>query len=110
MDAAPPQQVGQFQSGPSVGLTESWDAQEIRKENKMKSNWRNVMTKLYAVAALASALMGATLNAAAAGPAATSLQDTGLVHGAVAHGAGLGGGSKIPHDDRRAVAGGERAA
>ena len=34
----------------------------------MKPNGRNVMTKLYVVATLASMLMGATLNGAAAGP------------------------------------------
>src|SRR5580658_3881477 len=51
----------------------------------MKPNGRNVMTKLYAVAALASALMGATLNAAAAGPAPqTGIKNVVLVHGAVA--------------------------
>jgi hypothetical protein len=38
------------------------------KENKMKPNCRN---KLYAVAALASALMDGTLNTAAADPAPT---------------------------------------
>jgi hypothetical protein len=66
MDAASPQQIGEFQNGPSVGLIESWGCWERRKE-KMKPNGRNVMTKLYAVAAVVSALMGATLNAAAAG-------------------------------------------
>jgi len=52
----------------------------------MKPNWRNVMTKLYAVAALASMLMGATLNAAAAGPA--GIKNVVLVHGAFADGSG----------------------
>jgi pimeloyl-ACP methyl ester carboxylesterase len=55
----------------------------------MKSNWRNVMTKLYAVAAVASLLMGATLNAAAAGPAPqTGIKNIVLVHGAFADGSG----------------------
>jgi len=52
----------------------------------MKPNWRNVMTKLYAVAALASMLVGATLNAAAAGPA--GIKNVVLVHGAFADGSG----------------------
>ena len=43
----------------------------------MKPNWRNVMTKLYAIAALASMLMGAALNAAAAGPAPTGIKKRG---------------------------------
>src|SRR6202166_1831394 len=61
---------------------------ERKKENKMKPNWRNVMTKLYAVAALAT-LMGATLNAAAAGPAPkTGIKNVVLVHGAFADGSG----------------------
>jgi pimeloyl-ACP methyl ester carboxylesterase len=83
----------------SVGLTESWDAQEIRKENKMKPNWRNVMTKLYAVAALASMLMGATLNAAAAGPAPTGIKNVVLVHGAFADGSGWDAVAKILEKD-----------
>ncbi len=52
----------------------------------MKPNWRNVMTKLYVVAALASTLMGATLNAAAASPA--GIKNVVLVHGAFADGSG----------------------
>src|SRR6201984_1358446 len=52
----------------------------------MKPNGRNVMTKLYAVAALASMLVGATLNAAAAGPA--GIKNVVLVHGAFADGSG----------------------
>ena len=52
----------------------------------MKPNWRNVMTKLYAVPALASLLVGATLNAAAAGPA--GIKNVVLVHGAFADGSG----------------------
>src|SRR5258706_29012 len=55
----------------------------------MKSNGRNVMTKLYAVAALALMLTGATLNAAAAGPAPqTGIKNVVLVHGAFADGSG----------------------
>src|SRR5260370_29378643 len=61
------------------------DVREGEKENKMKSYWRNVMTKLYAVAAFAFMLMGATLNAAAAGPPPpTGTQNVVLVHGAFA--------------------------
>src|SRR5208283_4468224 len=52
----------------------------------MKPKGRNVMTKLYAVAALASMLIGATLNAAAAGP--SGIKNVVLVHGAFADGSG----------------------
>src|SRR5260370_9476049 len=45
------------------------DVREGEKENKMKPYWGNVMTKLYAVAAFAFMLMGATLNAPPAAPA-----------------------------------------
>src|SRR5260370_17576803 len=104
MDAASPQRNREFQkNGPSVGLTESWDAKEIRKENKMKPNWRNVMTRLYAVAALTSMLMGATLNAAAAGPAPTSIKNVVLVHGAFADGSGWEAVAKILEKDDHTV-------
>jgi pimeloyl-ACP methyl ester carboxylesterase len=47
------------------------------------------MTKLYTVAALASTLMGATLNAAAMDPAPqTGIKNVVLVHGAFADGSG----------------------
>src|SRR6266436_395278 len=60
-----------------------------KKENKMKPKGRNVMTKLYVVAALACTLMGATLKAAAAGPAPqTGIKNGVLVHGAFADGSG----------------------
>src|SRR5712692_3065178 len=65
----------------------------------MKPNWRNVMTKLYAVAALASTLMGATLNAAAAGPAPTGIKNVVLVHGAFADGSGWDAVAKILEKD-----------
>src|SRR5246500_1606211 len=65
----------------------------------MKPNWRNVMTKLYAVAALASMLMGATLNAAAAGPVPTGIKNVVLVHGAFADGSGWEAGAKILEKD-----------
>src|SRR6202166_3482890 len=72
---------------------------ERKKENKMKPNWRNVMTKLYAVAALAT-LMGATLNAAAAGPAPqTGIKNVVLVHGAFADGSGWEAVAKILEKD-----------
>jgi pimeloyl-ACP methyl ester carboxylesterase len=61
----------------------------------MKPNWRNVMTKLYAIAALASILMGAALNAAAAGPAPTGVKNVVLVHGAFADGSGWDAVAKI---------------
>jgi len=55
----------------------------------MKRNGRKVMTNRYAAAALACTLMGATLNAAAAGPAPqTGIKNVVLVHGAFADGSG----------------------
>src|ERR1700747_353702 len=66
----------------------------------MKPNWRKMMTKVYAVAALASMLMGATLNAAAAGPAAqTGIKNVVLVHGAFADGSGWEAVAKILEKD-----------
>src|SRR5467141_520223 len=72
---------------------------ERKKENKMKPNGRNVMTKLYAVAALAFMLTGATLNAAAAGPAPTGVKNVVLVHGAFADGSGWEAVAKILEKD-----------
>src|SRR5437660_11322450 len=70
------------------------------KENKMKPYWRNVMTKLYVVAAFAFMLMGATLNAAAAGPAPpTAIKNVVLVHGAFADGSGWEAVAKILEKD-----------
>src|SRR5260370_2250518 len=69
------------------------------KENKMKPNCRNVMTKLYDDAALASMLMGATLNDAAAGPAPTGIKNVVLVHGAFADGSGWEAVAKILEKD-----------
>jgi pimeloyl-ACP methyl ester carboxylesterase len=72
---------------------------KLKKENKMKPNWRNVMTKVYAVAALAT-LMGATLNDAAAGPAPqTGIKNVVLVHGAFADGSGWEAVAKILEKD-----------
>ena len=71
------------------------------QENKMKPNCRNVMTKLCAVAALASALTGGTLNAAA-GPAPapqTGIKNVVLVHGAFADGSGWEAVAKILEKD-----------
>src|SRR5579862_4543324 len=71
-------------------------------ENKMKPNWRNVMTKLYAVAAVAAVaavLLGGTLNAAAAGPAPTGIKNVVLVHGAFADGSGWQAVAKILEKD-----------
>src|SRR5580700_10314611 len=63
----------------------------------MKPNGRIVMTKLYAVAALAFVLIGATLNAAAAGP--TGIKNVVLVHGAFADGSGWDAVAKILEKD-----------
>jgi pimeloyl-ACP methyl ester carboxylesterase len=65
----------------------------------MKPNRRNVMTKLYAAAALVATLMGATLNAAAAGPAPTGIKNVVLVHGAFADGSGWEAVAKILEKD-----------
>jgi len=65
----------------------------------VKPNSRNVVTKLYAVAVLASALMGAALNAAAAGPAPTGIKNVVLVHGAFADGSGWDAVAKILEKD-----------
>src|SRR6266849_2625588 len=70
-----------------------------KKENKMKPNGRNVMTKLYAIAALAFLLMGATLNAGAAGPAPSGIKNVVLVHGAFADGSGWEAVAKILEKD-----------
>ena len=64
----------------------------------MKPNCRNVMTRLYAVAALTT-LMGAALNAAAAGPAPTGIKNVVLVHGAFADGSGWEAVAKILEKD-----------
>jgi pimeloyl-ACP methyl ester carboxylesterase len=63
----------------------------------MKPKGRNVMTKLYAIAALVFLLMGATLNAAAAGP--TGIKNVVLVHGAFADGSGWDAVAKILEKD-----------
>jgi pimeloyl-ACP methyl ester carboxylesterase len=77
---------------------------EEEKGNKMKPNRRNVMTKLYAVAALAAPLMGGTLLlertvkvAAAASP--TGIKNVVLVHGAFADGSGWEAVAKILEKD-----------
>src|SRR6202051_736686 len=71
-----------------------------KKENKMKPNGRNVMTKLYAIAGLAFMLMGTTLTAAAAGPAPqTGIKNVVLVHGAFADGSGWEAVAKILEKD-----------
>jgi pimeloyl-ACP methyl ester carboxylesterase len=72
---------------------------EKKKGEQMKPNSRNVVTKLYAVAVLASALMGAALNAAAAGPAPTGIKNVVLVHGAFADGSGWEAVAKILEKD-----------
>src|ERR1700726_2505713 len=65
----------------------------------MKPNCRNVMTKLYAIAALAFLLMGATLNAGAAGPAPSGIKNVVLVHGSFADGSGWDAVAKILEKD-----------
>jgi pimeloyl-ACP methyl ester carboxylesterase len=71
-----------------------------KKEGKqMKPNSRNIVTKLYAVAVLACALMGAALNAAVAGPAPTGIKNVVLVHGAFADGSGWDAVAKILEKD-----------
>src|SRR6201987_925593 len=70
------------------------------KENKMNTDWRKMMTNVYAVAALASMLMGAALIAAAAGPASpTGIKNVVLVHGAFADGSGWDAVAKILEKD-----------
>ena len=64
----------------------------------MKPNGRNVMTKLYAVAALACTAMGATLNAAPVAPR-TGIKNVVLVHGAFADGSGWEAVAKILEKD-----------
>jgi pimeloyl-ACP methyl ester carboxylesterase len=71
---------------------------ETKEGEQMKPNFRNVATNLYAVAALASALMGAALNAAAAGPA-PGIKNVVLVHGAFADGSGWDAVAKILEKD-----------
>jgi hypothetical protein len=77
---------------------------EGEKENKMKPNWRNVLTKLYAVAALAATMMGGTLllertvRVAAAVPP-TGIKNVVLVHGAFADGSGWEAVAKILEKD-----------
>jgi len=69
-------------------------------ENRMRPNGRNVGTKIHMVAALFSALMGGTLNAAAAGPAPqTGIKNVVLVHGAFADGSGWEAVANILQND-----------
>jgi pimeloyl-ACP methyl ester carboxylesterase len=65
----------------------------------MKPNSIDVVTKLYVVAVLASAVMGGALNAAAAGPAPTGIKNVVLVHGAFADGSGWDAVAKILEKD-----------
>jgi pimeloyl-ACP methyl ester carboxylesterase len=72
---------------------------ETKEGEQMKPNFRNLATKLYAVAVLASALMGAALNAAAAGPAPSGIKNVVLVHGAFADGSGWDAVAQILEKD-----------
>ena len=65
---------------------------------KTSTTSRIVMTKLYTVAALASTLIGATMNAAAA-PPPTGIKNVVLVHGAFADGSGWEAVAKILEND-----------
>jgi pimeloyl-ACP methyl ester carboxylesterase len=98
MDAVSPHQMGN--SGRDHPSTEQKAGIPEKKEGEqMKPNSGNVVTMLYAVAALASLLMGATLNAAAAGPAPTGIKNVVLVHGAFADGSGWDAVAKILEKD-----------
>jgi pimeloyl-ACP methyl ester carboxylesterase len=87
-------------------FSKSGDSQtdERKRENRMKLTSRNVITKLYAVAALAATLMGATLlpertvKVAAAAPP-TGTKNVVLVHGAFADGSGWEAVAKILEKD-----------
>ena len=68
------------------------------KTSTLNKPGRNVMTQLYAVAVLASMLMGATLNAVAA-PPPTGIKNVVLVHGAFADGSGWEAVAKILEKD-----------
>jgi pimeloyl-ACP methyl ester carboxylesterase len=71
----------------------------------MKLNCRNVLTKVYAVAALACTLIGGTLNAYAADPAPPAvIKNVVLVHGAFADGSGWEDVAKILRKDGYTVA------
>jgi pimeloyl-ACP methyl ester carboxylesterase len=72
---------------------------ETKEGEQMKPNFRNLATKLYAVAVLASALMVAALNAAAAGPAPSGIKNVVLVHGAFADGSGWDAVAQILEKD-----------
>jgi pimeloyl-ACP methyl ester carboxylesterase len=77
---------------------------EKKEGEHMKANSRNVVTKLYAVAVLSSALTGAALNAAAAGPAPQGgIKNVVLVHGAFADGSGWEAVAKILEKDGYSV-------
>src|SRR6202522_4190213 len=67
------------------------------KKSTLTEPGRNVMTKVYAVATLASMLIGATMNAAAAPP--TGVKNVVLVHGAFADGSGWVAVAKILEKD-----------
>jgi pimeloyl-ACP methyl ester carboxylesterase len=72
---------------------------EKKEGEQMKPSSRNVVTKLYAVAVIASTLMGGTLKTAAAGPAPTGIKNVVLVHGAFADGSGWDAVARILEKD-----------
>src|SRR5258708_10423773 len=99
MDPASPSKIGEFQITDHPSGLQKAEIPEKKEGEQMKPNCRNVVTKLYVVAVLASALMGAALNAAAAGPAPTGIQNAVLVHGAFADASCWGAVAEILEED-----------
>src|SRR5208283_2351693 len=58
-----------------------------------------IMKKIYRVVTVVAVLLGAALNAAAAGPAPTGIKNVVLVHGAFADGSGWDAVAKILEKD-----------
>jgi pimeloyl-ACP methyl ester carboxylesterase len=69
------------------------DSLELKPERRM------IMKKIYCVVTVVAALMGAALNAAAAGPAPNGIKNVVLVHGAFADGSGWDAVAKILERD-----------
>src|ERR1700723_1088073 len=63
-----------------------------------------IMKKIYRVVTVVAVLLGAALNAAAAGPAPTGIKNVVLVHGAFADGSGRHAVAKILGRDGYTVA------
>src|SRR5258708_36300434 len=88
MDRASRSKIGELQKTDQPSGLQKAEIPEKKDGEQMKPNCRNVVTKLYVVAVLASALMGAALNAAAAGPPPPAIANVGPGHGALPHAAG----------------------